>query len=154
MPGLRRAPVTVAVSALLLALTACSSGTPGASGSSGTASGAATSPTATASSSASAGTPQASSTATAAADQTVEITVRGKQVTPAPHRVEMSSGQTLRLVVTSDHDDELHAHGFDVERQLVAGQPTTVDLTGAPPGLYEVETHHPELRLLQVVVRP
>ncbi|WP_157371440.1 cupredoxin domain-containing protein [Angustibacter sp. Root456] len=153
MPGLRRAPLTVAASALLLALTACSSGTAGASGSTGTASGATSSPSATASGTASSG-PSASSTTTAAADQTVEITIRGKQVTPAPHRVELTSGQTLRLVVTSDHNDELHAHGFDVERELVAGQPTTVDLTGAPPGLYEVETHEPELRLLQVVVRP
>ncbi|MGN6613075.1 MAG: hypothetical protein ACTHLJ_14985 [Angustibacter sp.] len=150
MPALRRAPVTIAASALLMALTACSSGTPTANGSSGTPTATTASPATGASSSATTASPSASP----AADQTVEIAVRGKQVTPAPHRVEMSSGQTLRLIVTTDHDDELHAHGFDVERQLVAGQPTTVDLTGAPPGLYEIETHEPELRLLQVVVRP
>src|SRR5690242_556596 len=84
----------------------------------------------------------------------LEVTVTGTTVTPAPAQVDLPIGSTLELVVTSDHDDELHAHGFDVERELTAGQATTVDLTGAPPGLYEVETHHPELRLLQVVVRP
>lgn len=151
MPGLRRAPVTVATTALLLAVTACSSGTANSGEPSGTTSTASAAGPTSSAPSASATT---SASTTAAADQTVEITVRGKKVTPAPHRVEMRSGQTLRLVVTIDHDDELHAHGFDVERELVAGQPLTVDLTGAPPGLYEVETHHPELRLLQVVVRP
>lgn len=154
MPGLRRARTTAAASVLLLALTGCSSGPSSSSASTATASGAAASPTAAPPSDASSSGSSTTSSTTAAADQTVEITVRGKQVTPAPHRVELRSGQTLRLVVTIDHADELHAHGFDVERELVAGQPNTVDLTGAPPGLYEVETHHPELRLLQVVVRP
>jgi hypothetical protein len=153
MPGLRRAPLTVAVSALLLTLTACSSGTPSPAESSGTTTSTPV-PSTAASSGTSSASPSASPSATAAADQTVEIAVRGKKVTPAPHRVEVSSAQTLRLVVTIDHDDELHAHGYDVERELVAGQPTTIDLTGAAPGLYEIETHHPELRLLQVVVRP
>ena len=78
--------------------------------------------------------------------------MNGKQVTPAPSRVKIAPGETLRLVVTADHDDELHAHGFEVEKELKAGVPTTVDLTTDQPGLYEVETHHPELRLLQVQV--
>jgi plastocyanin len=85
--------------------------------------------------------------------RTITITVQGQRVTPPPARVTVEHGQTLRLVVTSDHDDELHAHGFDVERELTAGQATTVDLSGAEPGLYDVETHHPGLRLLQVQVR-
>ena len=125
---------------------ACSSGT----GDGGAATSSA--PSSTASTTSGTTAPGASPTSDSA-DRTIAITVQGKNVTPAPSRVEMTSSQTLRLVVTSDHDDELHAHGFDVEKQLVAGQPTTVDLTGAPPGLYEVETHDPELRLLQVVVR-
>jgi len=79
--------------------------------------------------------------------------VAGKQVTPAPSRVDLAPGEQLRLVVTIDHDDEIHAHGFEIEREATAGQPVTLDLTGGEPGLYEVETHHPALRLLQVLVR-
>ena len=77
----------------------------------------------------------------------------GKKVTPAPSRVDLAQGERLRLVVTVDHDDEIHAHGFDIEREATAGRPVTLDLTGAEPGLYEVETHEPALRLLQVLVR-
>jgi heme/copper-type cytochrome/quinol oxidase subunit 2 len=62
-------------------------------------------------------------------------------------------GEKLTLTVTSDHDDVLHIHGFDIEKNLKAGQPTSVQLTGDAPGVYEVETHEPELRLLKIAVQ-
>ena len=82
----------------------------------------------------------------------LEVTVNGSTVTPHPPRSSCPSVSTLELVVTSDHDDELHAHGFDQE-QLKAGVPTTLRLTGTDPGVYEVETHEPALTLLTVAVR-
>ena len=136
------------VAALLCVLPACGgkaspSDTRGSSGpsSAGSSSGA---------SSAASSSPSASSDADV---RTVRISVAGKRVTPAPGRVDLDSGARLRLVITVDHDDEVHVHGFDVERELTANQPVTIDLTGGEPGLYEVETHHPSLRLLQVLVR-
>jgi hypothetical protein len=74
-------------------------------------------------------------------------------VSPAPTTVDLAVGEELTLVVTSDHDDELHLHGFDVEEELRAGVPTTVTVTGKDPGVYEVETHEPALRLLKIAVR-
>jgi plastocyanin len=85
--------------------------------------------------------------------RSLAVTVTGKQVTPAPDTVDLAVGQTLTLTVTSDHDDQLHAHGFEVERDVKAGVPTTVALKGAEPGVYDVEMHHPELKLLSVAVR-
>jgi hypothetical protein len=67
--------------------------------------------------------------------------------------VQLAIGEVLTLTVTSDHDDELHVHGFDVEKELKAGTPTSVTVTGKQPGVYEVETHHPELRLLKIAVQ-
>jgi plastocyanin len=154
MPGPRRATSTLTAAAVLLLVAACSSAAPqGSAGSASPAPSTSAAPSSGPATTAS-GTTGATTAPAPAPARTIEITVQGKQVTPAPSRVELRSGQTLRLVVTIDHDDELHAHGFDVERELTAGQPETIDLTGAPPGLYEVETHHPELSLLQVVVRP
>ncbi len=108
----------------------------------------AASPTTTAAS-----TTTAAPTPTALAVRTITITVRGKTVTPAPSRVSLKKGETLRLVVTTAADDILHAHGFGVEKPLLAGQPTTADLVGAEPGQYEIETHEPALLLLVVRVR-
>lgn len=85
--------------------------------------------------------------------RTVAVTVTGKRVSPAPAVVRVRADETLRLVVTSDDDDDLHAHGFDVQKALVAGEPLILDLRGAAPGQYEVETHDPPLRLLVVQVR-
>jgi plastocyanin len=97
-----------------------------------------------------AGQPAASATG---AVKRLEVTITGSTVTPAPAQVELPVGATLELVVTSDHDDELHAHGFDVEATLKAGVPTTLRLTATEPGVYEVETHEPALTLLSVAVR-
>lgn len=88
-----------------------------------------------------------------AAGQTLQVTITGRKVTPAPSQVDIKPGETLTLVVTSDHDDEVHAHGFEVEKELKAGVPTTLVLRTDLPGLYEVETHHPPLRLLSVAVQ-
>ena len=74
-------------------------------------------------------------------------------MTPAPSTVDLAVGETITLTVTSDHATVLHIHGFDIEKPLVAGKPLSVRLTGSQPGLYDVETHEPELRLMQIAVR-
>ncbi len=137
-------PVTLAALTVLTVLSACSSSDagqpapgvaqPGASSSAGATGGS--------------GTGAASGQV-----RRLEVSIAGTTVTPAPAQVDLSVGETLELVVTSDHDDELHAHGFEAEAELKAGVPTTLRLTGSEPGVYEVETHEPRLLLLNVAVR-
>ena len=105
-----------------------------------------------ASTSDSTGTGQPVATGTGAVKR-LEVTISGTTVTPPPAQVEVPVGTTLELVLTSDHDDELHAHGFDDEATLKAGVPTTLRLTAAEPGVYDVETHEPPLTLLSIAVR-
>lgn len=152
---LSRGASYAAGAALALAVTACGgdTATPGASP-------AASSSAASESASSSASTPALPKSPTTPppakdtpAGRVIDVTITGKKVMPAPTTVNLKVGEKLTLVVTSDHDDELHAHGFDVEATLKAGTPTTVTLTGTEPGQYEVETHHPALRLMMVAVR-
>jgi heme/copper-type cytochrome/quinol oxidase subunit 2 len=84
---------------------------------------------------------------------TVTVSVTDGKVSPKPSRVKVPLGSTVELQVTSDVDDELHVHGFDVEKPLEAGITTTVELQADEAGLYEVETHETELELLQLEVR-
>lgn len=86
------------------------------------------------------------------AGQPVEITVKGKQVTPRPHSMPIKVGEKLTIAVTSDHDDTLHAHGFNITKIIKANQQVVFEVTGAKPGLYEVELHDPPLRILQIAV--
>jgi plastocyanin len=109
--------------------------------------------TACSSSSATDGTAAGTGVSSTGSVKRLEVTVKGTTVTPAPAQVELPVGSTLELVVTSDHDDELHAHGFDAEAAIKAGVPTTLRLTAKEPGSYEVETHEPALTLLTVAVR-
>ncbi|HET8616518.1 MAG TPA: hypothetical protein VFL94_13410 [Actinomycetales bacterium] len=97
--------------------------------------------------------PTSPSATTTTSSRSVAISVSGRKVTPPPRTVDLPVGETLTLTVTVDHDDELHVHGFDVEKELPANTPVTVTLTGKERGVFEVETHHPELRLLKIAVR-
>ena len=83
----------------------------------------------------------------------IEVHIADRQVHTAAERVEVASGETVRLVVTSDVDDELHVHGSDQSAALVAGEPTTLEFTVGEPGLFEVETHDNGLLLFQLLVR-
>ncbi|MGH8777415.1 MAG: cupredoxin domain-containing protein [Jiangellaceae bacterium] len=88
-----------------------------------------------------------------AAAREVEITISDGRVDTAEDRVEVASGSTVRLVVTSDIDDELHVHGVDETADLVAGEPTTLEFTVDEPGSYDVETHRSGTLLVQLLVR-
>jgi heme/copper-type cytochrome/quinol oxidase subunit 2 len=85
--------------------------------------------------------------------RTVVVTVTGRTVSPAPATVDVRAGAPVRLTVTSDATNQLHVHGLDLEKPLVAGQPLTLDLSFPDPGVYEVETHEPSLLLLRFAVR-
>ncbi|MEU8625436.1 hypothetical protein [Streptomyces sp. NPDC048669] len=84
---------------------------------------------------------------------TLEISIRDGKVSPAPGRAEIKKGETVRLRVRSDHDDNLHVHGYDKEARLPAGRTVTLTFTADRTGLFEVETHESDLLLTQLVVR-
>lgn len=175
-PGPAPVPATLmALMALLalLALTACSPGSSGpaagppssvtpaapAASSSGpsalgpSASGSAApdvAATGPSSSAPSASKPSASGQAGAMA---ISVRVDGRTVTPPPRDVPVRRGTPVRLTVESAGANALHVHGLDLERDLPAGTAVSLDLRFADPGVYEVETHEPELRLLRFVVR-
>jgi hypothetical protein len=73
--------------------------------------------------------------------RTIASPVKGRGTPPRPGGP--AAGETLTLTVTSDHDDELHAHGFEVEVPVKAGVPTQVNLAAKDPGVFEVELHEP-----------
>lgn len=134
--------------ALLLLLAACASGSDGSSTSpSPGASDTSSSPSASGSAGIASGEPNP------ATPVTVTVAVTDGKVTPKPRRVKIPLGSAVELQVTSDIDDEVHVHGFDVEQPLVAGVTTTIQLQADEKGLYEVETHETGLELLQLEVR-
>jgi len=83
-------------------------------------------------------------------DETViEVSVAGGRVSPSPdRRVEVARGVNVRIVITSDHADEVHVHGYDIEKPIGAGRPTTIEFVADQPGSFEVELHEIDPGLL------
>jgi hypothetical protein len=86
----------------------------------------------------------------------VDITIADGRVTPNGEKVAVAVGQEVELNVTSDVDDEIHAHTDDAdgyELEVKAGVPTTGRLTVSSAGSFEVESHHLEKIIVILNVR-
>lgn len=83
----------------------------------------------------------------------IVVAVKDGKVSPKTHRVKVAVGSSVRILVSSDVDDEVHVHGYDIEREISAGQSVTIEFTADQTGVFEVETHESDLLLLQLQVQ-
>ena len=86
---------------------------------------------------------------------TIDITISNGRVDPNGKKMDVRRGQTIVLNVTSDEDDEIHAHISDqgYELEVKAGKPTRGELVVSEPGRFEVESHHLEKVIVILNVR-
>ncbi|WP_433362067.1 hypothetical protein ACQPZX_29680 [Actinoplanes sp. CA-142083] len=78
--------------------------------------------------------------------------VRNGQASPAPHRVLIPEGSTVRVQVTTDKVVQIHIHGYDLEYDAAPDTPGCVSFVADRAGLFDVEAH-PDTLLLQLEVR-
>ena len=67
-------------------------------------------------------------------------------------RFEVSVGDLVRVTVTSDVDDEVHLHVYNLVVTVDAGVPTVLDLEATVPGVFEAELHHAGFRVFELQV--
>ena len=58
--------------------------------------------------------------------------------------LEATKGQTVRFVVRSDEADDIHVHGYDIERAVEPGKPVEFSFKADIEGIFEVESHEAE----------
>jgi hypothetical protein len=77
---------------------------------------------------------------------TINIVIAKGKTIPSGAKINVRVGQKVILNVTSDTDDEIHAHtgGAGYEMQVQAGMPAKGSFTLDSPGSFEVESHHLE----------
>jgi heme/copper-type cytochrome/quinol oxidase subunit 2 len=77
---------------------------------------------------------------------TINIVIAKGKTIPNGVKYDMRVGQKVILNVTSDTDDEIHAHigGEGYELPVQAGRPVKGSFTIDSPGSFEVESHHLE----------
>lgn len=86
----------------------------------------------------------------------VDITLADGKVAPNGEKVDVAVGQEVELNVTSDTDDEIHAHTDDAdgyELEVKAGVPATGRFMVSSAGSFEVESHHLEKIIVILNVR-
>jgi len=77
---------------------------------------------------------------TTTATDAVDVAIAGG-VAFGPAVFSYDLGDTVDITVTSDVDDELHVHGYDLVFALTADVPITLDFVADIPGVFEVEIH-------------
>jgi hypothetical protein len=84
------------------------------------------------------------SASASSAGRTIDITIANGKVSPNAEKIDLAQGTTVTLNVTSDADDEIHAHtaGDGYELEVKAGEPVTGSFVAADTGSFEIESHH------------
>jgi hypothetical protein len=68
--------------------------------------------------------------------------------------ISVDEGETVRFKVTSPVADEVHVHGYDVEKEVPAGGTAVVAFPADIEGIFEVELHHSEEQIAELRVNP
>ena len=68
--------------------------------------------------------------------------------------ISVEAGDDVRFRVSSPVADEVHVHGYDIEKEVPAGGTATFDFPADIEGLFEVELHHGEEQIAELRVNP
>ena len=72
------------------------------------------------------------------------ISVKGGVIADDVKSIEVAKGDTVRIVVSSDVDDEIHLHGYDIEKEAAPGKPARFEFKADVEGAFELESHAAE----------
>ena len=70
-----------------------------------------------------------------------KINVRGGKVAGGPAEIHAKNGDTVVIVVSADAPDDIHLHGYDIEKPVEPGKPATFRLKANLEGEFEIESH-------------
>ena len=73
--------------------------------------------------------------------EVTRIRLQGGAVAGGVREIEAARGDTVRIVISSDAPDELHLHGYDIEREAAPGQPARFRFTADAEGEFVLESH-------------
>jgi FtsP/CotA-like multicopper oxidase with cupredoxin domain len=73
--------------------------------------------------------------------EVTRIRMRDGSVVGGAKDVEVTRGDTVRIVVTSDAPDEVHLHGYDITRNPAPGRPARFQFRADAEGAFEIESH-------------
>jgi plastocyanin len=72
------------------------------------------------------------------------IQIRAGEVVGGPAEIRVKNGDTVVIVVRSDAADEMHLHGYDLEKEVGPGHPARLSFKANLEGQFELESHEAE----------
>lgn len=86
------------------------------------------------------------------ADVTIEVDYANGEVVVADPRPSVPLGSTVEFVLTSDVDEELHLHGYDITVDVGAGETQRLRFVADIPGIFEAELEQSGSPVLDLTV--
>jgi FtsP/CotA-like multicopper oxidase with cupredoxin domain len=68
--------------------------------------------------------------------------------------IKVDKGDTVRFTVTSDQPENVHLHGYDVEKPVAPGKPARYVFKANIEGIFEVELEESGVQLIKLQVDP
>jgi plastocyanin len=69
------------------------------------------------------------------------IQIRGGEVVGGPAEIRVKNGDTVMIIVRSDAADDIHLHGYDIEKEAGPGRPARFRFKAKLEGQFEMESH-------------
>ena len=100
-------------------------------------------------------TPQATTTEAAKPRPKVAtIRISGGEPVDGVRKLTFKEGGTIRFRVTDEAEDEVHLHGYDVEKPVGPGKAASFSVPATITGRFEVELHDSATPIAEVTVEP
>ena len=82
------------------------------------------------------------------------IVVKGGQPVGGVEELTFEAGERIRFAVRSDTSDEVHVHGYDVEKDLDPGRVVRFDFPASIEGIFEAELHESGEQIAELRIEP
>jgi FtsP/CotA-like multicopper oxidase with cupredoxin domain len=69
------------------------------------------------------------------------VQIKGGKVVGGPPNITVNKGEHVRIVVSADAPDDIHLHGYDIEKPVKPGQPAQFNFSADIEGIFEIESH-------------
>ena len=71
----------------------------------------------------------------------LRLQIKGGNPVGGVQDFKVKKGDKVTIVVSADAHDDIHLHGYDIEKPVEPGQPATFKFTANIEGIFEIESH-------------
>jgi len=84
----------------------------------------------------------------------VEVRARDLEPVGGVKKIKVKKGDTVRIAVISDQDEEAHLHGYDISREIGPGKVGRYRFKADIDGIFELELEHAGVQIAELRVEP